>query len=145
MANAVRAAGEAVDGTPAARVALGHRERHLRRRLLRVEGEDVLVDLARSHRLAHGDRLVLADGREIEVEAAPEPLLALRATGPLAHAELCWHLGNRHVEAEIAPDRVLVARDPVLRPMMEALGVAVEEVEAPFQPVRGAYHDHSHD
>lgn len=134
---------------PDARIVLAHHDRHLRRKVLRVEGEDVLVDLPRAHRFAAGDRLVLDDGREIEIGAAVEPLYSLTAAGPLAHAELCWHLGNRHVPAQVATDRVLVARDPVLRPMLEGLGVAVEEVDEPFQPVRGAYHSHgeggSHD
>ena len=127
---------------PDARVVLSHEDRHLRRKVLNVAGEDVLVDLPHAHRFAAGDRLVLEDGREIEIGAAVEPLYALTAAGPLAHAEMCWHLGNRHVLAQVATDRVLVARDPVLRPMLEGLGVAVEEVDEPFQPVRGAYHSH---
>ena len=133
-------------GAPDARIVLAHADRHLRRKVLTVDGEDVLVDLPHAHRFASGDRLVLDDGREIEIEAAVEPLYALRADGPLAHAELCWHLGNRHVPAQVAPydegGRVLIARDPVLRPMLKGLGVRVEEVEEPFQPVRGAYHSH---
>ena len=127
---------------PDVRLVLAHADRHLRRKVLRVAGEDVLVDLPRAHRFAAGDRLVLEDGREIEIGAAVEPLYALTADGPLAHAELCWHLGNRHVLAQVATDRVLIARDPVLRPMVEGLGVRVEEVDEPFQPVKGAYHSH---
>ena len=138
---AIRRATEATR-EPDARITLAHEDRHLRRKALPVAGEDELVDLPHAHRFAAGDRLVLDDGREIEIEAAVEPLYALRADGPLAHAELCWHLGNRHVLAQVATDRVLVARDPVLRPMLEGLDVSIEEVEGPFQPVKGAYHSH---
>ena len=129
-------------GEPSARLTLPHDARHLRRKVLHVAGEDILVDLPQAQRFSGGDCLVLEDGREVEIVAAVEPLYALTAADALAHARLCWHLGNRHVPAAVEPDRVLIARDPVLQPMLEGLGVEVEEVEAPFEPVRGAYHSH---
>ena len=60
------------DGTaPADRAVLAHDERHLRRRALPLEnGERILVDLTEPATLGQGDRLVLEDGRQVEIVAA---------------------------------------------------------------------------
>lgn len=125
-------------------VVLDHEERHLRRRVLRLQhGDEVLVDLPRPVVLAHGDRLVLDDGRHVEVIAAEEDLLEVRARESATLAELAWHLGNRHTPAQIERTRILVARDHVLAEMLVGLGASVSEVREPFEPVRGAYHRHA--
>lgn len=131
------------------RVVLAHDERHLRRKLLRLGGgEEILVDLPEAVMLAHGDALVLEDGREAEVLAAEEKVYAVTARDPLHLVELAWHLGNRHLPAQIEPARILIQRDRVIRDMLIGLGAGVSEVVERFQPVRGAYHshgEHSHD
>lgn len=138
-------------GAVAGRVLLAHDERHLRRRAVdlaegsSVPGGKVLVDLADSVTLAAGDRLVLEDGRQIEVGAAPEQLHAVRARDAAHLAELAWHIGERHLAAAMAADRILVLRDPAVRAMLEELGAAVTEVVEPFQPVRSAHSGHSHE
>lgn len=132
---------------PHARTLLPHDERHLRRRAVALEnGERILVDLPETVALRHGDRLVLEDGRQIEIAAAAEPLLEVRPRDPLHLVELAWHLGNRHLAAEIHPDRILVLADHVIKAMLEGLGATVGEIVAPFHPLRGAYggHGHSH-
>jgi urease accessory protein len=84
----------------------------------------------------------------VRIKAAPEPLYEIRPRDPLHLIELAWHLGNRHLPAEIRADRILILRDPVIKAMLEGLGAAIAEVDAPFQPMRGAYHGtgggHSH-
>jgi len=125
------------------RVVLAHDERHLRRKLLRLGGgEEILVDLPEAVMLAHGDALVLEDGRQAEVLAAEEELYAVTARDPLHLVELAWHLGNRHLPAQIEPARILIQRDRVIRDMLCGLGAGVSEVVERFQPVRGAYHAH---
>jgi urease accessory protein len=142
---AVRRAGEARSGGAAGRAELSHDERHLRRRALALDGgERILVDLPETVQLAGGDRLVMEDGREAEIVAAPEELLEIRPRDPLHLAELAWHLGNRHLAAEIRADRIMVLRDHVIKAMLEGLGAAVTEVVVPFHPMRGAYGGHSH-
>ena len=128
-----------------ARVTLAHDERHLRRKLITLdEGGTVMVDLPEPVLLGNGDRLLLEDGRSVEIVAAPEELYAVVPSGrtPLRH--LAWHLGNRHLPAQIEENRILIGRDHVIRGMVEGLGASVEEVVEPFQPVRGAYHGHGH-
>jgi urease accessory protein len=123
-------------------IVLAHDERHLRRKVLTLQhGDEVLVDLPKPVILVHGDRLVLEDGRHVEVIAAEEALLEV--TAPLGRLiEIAWHVGNRHVTAQIEPGRILVARDHVVRDMLLGLGASVRDVSEPFEPARGAYHRH---
>ena len=134
-------------GAPAAfdTAVLPHDERHLRRKVLALsKGERLLVDLPEAMMLGSGDRLVLDDGRNVEVAAADEELHEVRARHRLHLAELCWHIGNRHLAAQIENDRIFILRDHVIKAMLEGLGATVKDVTEPFQPVRGAYSGHDH-
>ncbi|WP_082735837.1 urease accessory protein UreE [Polycladidibacter stylochi] len=136
-------------------IALDHDGRHLRRKGLQVAAIGasdvptlrVLVDLPKAKQLQHGDMLV-GEGVVLLVKAASEPLLKVRARDALHHAQLCWHLGNRHLACQIALDHILILRDHVIAQMLQGLGAQLEEVEARFTPLRGAYHSsntaHSH-
>jgi urease accessory protein len=131
-------------------VVLSHDERHLRRRVLTtVHDETVLVDLAEPTRMRHGQRLVLEDGRHIEVIAAEEPLYEITASDPAILARVAWHIGNRHARSEVDGDAILIARDHVLKDMLTGLGATVVEVSRPFNPqvpaLHGVPHSHAHD
>lgn len=129
--------------TPVGVVVLAHDQRHLRRKLLHLEnGDMVMLDLKEAVLLAQGDRLALDNGDCVEIVAAAEKLFEIRARDAVHLIELAWHLGNRHLAAQIEDGRLLILRDHVIRSMLEGLGASVVEVEAPFQPVRGAYHAH---
>ena len=137
-------------GAVAGKAVLPHHERHLRRRAIEltegtVEGGKVLVDLLEPVTLNDGDRLVLEDGRQIEIAAAPEELHDIRARDSAHLAELAWHIGNRHLAAAIEAGRILVLRDHVIKAMLEGLGATVTDVVEPFSPMRGAHFGHSHD
>ncbi|NVD39643.1 urease accessory protein UreE [Ensifer sp. HO-A22] len=138
------------DKEPLHSITLNHDARHLRRKLLHLENDDVvMLDLKEAVMLADGDLLVLDGGGYIRVVAEPEALYEIRPRDPLHLIELAWHLGNRHLPAQIETGRILIARDPVIRAMLEGLGATVAEIAEPFHPVRGAYHaagghDHGH-
>ena len=109
----------------------------------------MLVDLPEPVMLGHRDRLILEDGRQIEIIAAEEDLYDIRARDAVQLAELAWHIGNRHLAAAIEPDRILILRDHVIKAMLEGLGATVTDTLEPFTPVSGAYsghgsHDHGH-
>ncbi len=110
-------------------------------------GLNFLLDLPRAVQLRHGDGLKLSDGRIVEVAAAPEKLLEVRAQSPAHLLKLAWHLGNRHLAAQVEESRILIRYDHVIAHMLEHLGATVTVVTAPSDPEAGAYgdaHTHSH-
>jgi urease accessory protein len=127
------------------RVVLDADERYRRRVALTTEGGlKFLLDLPEATALRNGDGLVLGDGAIVAVVGRPEPLVEITAADTAALARLAWHLGNRHAEMQVVGDRLRIRRDRVLEDMLRGLGARVTEVEAPFEPQRGAY-DHGHD
>ena len=136
--------GAAVD-----QVVLDYEGRFLRRKVLTTKsGARLLVDLPQTTSLDHGGVLLLADGTEVEVIAAEEPLLEVRAADLV---RIAWHVGNRHTPCQIETDRLLIQHDHVIRDMLTLLGADVTEVTEPFTPEGGAYghgrthsHDHGH-
>lgn len=125
---------------------LTYDERFLRRKVIKTRAnQTLLVDLAHTTSLDHGDAFELSDGQFIEVIAAEEPLL--QVTGDLV--QLAWHIGNRHTPCQIEPERLLIQDDPVIGHMLEHLGATVTQVNEPFTPEGGAYghgrtHSHEH-
>ena len=130
------------------RVVLDADERYRRRIVLTGEGGlRFLLDFAEAKPLRDGDGLLLDDGATVAVVAKPELLVEIAAgasDGAADLTRLAWHLGNRHTEVEIIGDRLRIRRDHVLEEMLAGLGAVLTPVEAPFEPERGAYHQHGH-
>ncbi|MBE1283289.1 MAG: urease accessory protein UreE [Rhodobacteraceae bacterium] len=132
---------------PADCLSLTYDDRFLRRKVLTCEsGEQILVDLAQTTSLNHGGALVLDDGREVEIQAAPEALLEVKAPDL---TRIAWHIGNRHTPCQIEMSRLLIQVDHVIRDMLLKIGASVREVHEPFTPEGGAYghgrtHGHAH-
>jgi urease accessory protein len=127
-------------GEPADCVVLDYDERHRRRVSMRgKKGLPFLLDLPQAAGLHGGDALVLEDGRLIEVVAASEPLLEIRCPDALQTARIAWHLGNRHIATQLRGTALRIRRDHVIEEMVQQLGAEVIEIEAPFDPERGAY------
>ncbi|MEK9968233.1 MAG: urease accessory protein UreE [Ferrovibrio sp.] len=127
-------------------VTLAQHDRHRRRiRLNADDGTAFLLDLPEATVLRQGDGLKLESGGYIEVQAAVEPLVEVRASSPQLLSRLAWHLGNRHLPAAIHADRILIRDDHVIVDMLKGLGAEVKAVEAPFDPEGGAYGQHNHD
>jgi urease accessory protein len=136
---------------PADSVVLEFDERHRRRvTMAGVRGLEFLLDLPEAVTLRSGDGLKLDDGRIVEVIAAPEPLVEIRAADPPALVRIAWHLGNRHLPTELGKRTLRVRRDAVIEEMVKGLGGQVTAIEAPFNPEGGAYvrgpetHEHEH-
>ena len=132
---------------PVGELHLDYESRFLRRKVLELtDGSRVLVDLPRTTSLDDGGVLVLEDGGEIRITAAPEPLIEVR--GEPLH-RLAWHIGNRHAPCQIEAERLLIRSDYVLRDMLMRLGADLRDVTESFTPDGGAYgegrtHGHSH-
>ena len=110
-------------------------------------GQDLVLQLPRGAALQPGEALSTASGdRLVRVEAAPEALLLVRSPDPLALLQAAYHLGNRHVAMELHPGELRILEDSVLADLLRQRGLAVERLEAPFEPEAGAYgsgHSHS--
>ena len=113
-------------------------------------GRDLVLQLPRGAALQPGERLLSADGAlQVEVQAAPEPVMEVRSADPLALLQAAYHLGNRHVAMELHADRLVLLHDSVLADLLQHRGLQVVRRLAPFAPEAGAYagtehHIHSH-
>jgi urease accessory protein len=131
-----------------------HERSQLRGRRVCRGGQVVLLQLPRQEPLRPGEWLLPAPAAQppvaVEVLAAEEPVLEIRASDGLALLQAAYHLGNRHVAMEIHADRLLLLDDSVLADLLLRRGLAVRRLKAPFLPEAGAYeghahpHDHSH-
>ncbi|SOZ64595.1 UREASE ACCESSORY PROTEIN [Cupriavidus taiwanensis] len=111
-------------------------------------GTDAALFLPRGTVLRGGDLLVAEDGSFIEVQAAAEAVLEVRAQDSHALMRAAYHLGNRHTPVEIGRDYLRLEYDAVLADMLRRLGVQAQRAELPFEPEAGAYgggHKHGHD
>ena len=138
-----------------ARLVLDYDDRRKARQRVRLaEGEELALMLPRGTLLRGGDLLLTDDGLVILVEAAPERLSSATTGDPLLLARAAYHLGNRHVPLQLDSGRLRYRHDHVLDHMVVSLGLALTEVEAPFEPESGAYqgqagashhgHEHAH-
>jgi urease accessory protein len=90
--------------------------------------------------LNDGDALRLEDGRLIEVRAAPQPLIEIRAESPLRLLRLAWQLGQRHALAEFKPEAIYLEDRPILVELARGQGCRVTQVMRPFHPERADDH-----
>ena len=110
------------------------------------------VFLPRGTAVRGGDVLVAEDGSLVQVTAAPQPVLVVRACAahgsPFDLLRAAYHLGNRHVALELQPDHLKLEPDHVLADMLRLQHLIVTEADAAFEPEGGAYgaggHGHGH-
>ena len=103
------------------------------------EGVAFYLNLPRGTVLHDGDLLHAESKEWVRVVAKPEPVLIVTGTTPLALLRAAYHLGNRHVPLEVNASYLSLSPDPVLKVMLEQLGLIVTEAIQPFQPEAGAY------
>ena len=106
-------------------------------------GRRLGVFLPRGSLVRGGDVLVAEDGSLVRVQAAPQPVLVVRACAQHGSAfdllRAAYHLGNRHVALELRPDHLKLEPDHVLADMLRAQHLIVSEERAAFEPEGGAY------
>ena len=125
-----------------------HERSQLRGRRVCQDGQVVVLQLPRQEPLRPGEWLLPAPvgGQTVAVEvvAAEEDLLEIRAATGLALLQAAYHLGNRHVALEVHADRLLLLHDSVLADLLVRRGLALRRLRAPFRPEPGAYESHAH-
>ncbi|MFC4174652.1 urease accessory protein UreE [Microvirga sp. GCM10011540] len=127
-------------------ITLDHAARNRRQGTLKGEGgTEILLDLDMETTVNDGDALRLEDGRLVQVKAAPERLLEVKAENPLRLTRLAWHLGSQHGLVEVTADALYVENDPAVAELVRGQGCTATPVERPFRPERSAHHcDHDH-
>lgn len=117
-----------------------------------VEGEGVYLRLTRGTVLQQGDWLQSDEGGTIvQVTAKPEPVMTVRAHTALELLRAAYHLGNRHIALEVTETYLRLEPDPVLKDLIQQMGLHIFEEVVPFQPEAGAYahrselHSHHYD
>uniref|UniRef100_A0A2A4ZBD4 Urease accessory protein UreE n=1 Tax=OCS116 cluster bacterium TaxID=2030921 RepID=A0A2A4ZBD4_9PROT len=138
--------------TPIDTVVLDYESRYLRRKLLHcTNGLELLIDLPKATVLEHDDFLILQNGQSVQVKAADEALLEIKASDTHRLTVIAYHLGNRHLPVQVEPTRLLIKQDHVIEDMLKKMQADVKHVSLPFNPEGGAYglgrthgHDHGH-
>lgn len=115
----------------------------VRRKITTESGQEIILNLPRGTVLRDRDLLATDDGQTVvQIAAKPELLLSVTATDSLTLLRAAYHLGNRHVSLEIGDNYLRLNPDPILKSMLEQLGLTAIEELAPFQPEPGAYIHH---
>ncbi|MBF9196922.1 urease accessory protein UreE [Microvirga terrestris] len=131
-----------------ATITLDYEARSRRQGTLRAEGgADIVLDLDMETTINDGDALRLEDGQLVQVKAAAESLLEVRAENPLRLMRLAWHLGSNHGLVEVTGDALYIENNPALAELARGQGCTVTPVERPFKPERSTHvcdHDHGH-
>jgi urease accessory protein len=128
---------------PAARLTLPFELRQKSRLRCHLDdGEEVALLMPRGCVLRGGDLLLAADGRVVQVIAAPEGLSVVATSDALQLARAAYHLGNRHVALQVRPGMLCFVHDHVLDDMLRGLGLPVRFEMLPFEPEGGAYGRH---
>ncbi|MBM6581414.1 urease accessory protein UreE [Microvirga sp. BT689] len=129
-------------------VTLDHAARNRRHGTLKGDGgTEIRLDLDMETTINDGDALRLEDGQLVQVRAAAEALLEIKAENPLRLTRLAWHLGSNHGLVEVTGDALYIENDPALAELARGQGCTVTPVERPFRPERSTHvcdHDHRH-
>lgn len=127
-------------------ITLDHAARCRRHDHLKGEGgTEIHLDLDMETTINDGDALRLEDGRLVQVKAAEEPLLEVRAENPLRLMRLAWHLGSQHGLAEITGDALYMEATPAFAELARGQGCTANPVMRAFKPEQSAHHcDHDH-
>lgn len=134
----------AKDAEIAATLVLDYDQRQKCRMRVTTEcGLEIGVFLPRGESLLDQDVLKTTDGKLIRVQAALEALSEVLCEDTWMLARAAYHLGNRHVPLQVLPGVLRYQTDYVLDDMVKQLGLNVMQVQAPFQPEKGAYHSHA--
>lgn len=115
--------------------------RWTRRRLKTASGREVALALPTGSVLEHGALLFLGPDFYLEVEAIPEPVLAVLPGSYREGLRAAFEVGNLHFPLGVDGERLLVPDDPAMEQLLTRLGLAFEKTEAVFNPV-GAGHRH---
>jgi urease accessory protein len=115
--------------------------RWCRRRVTTQAGRQVALALPTGSVMRPGDVLYVARDWYVVVEAAAEPVLAVKPTSREEAIRVAFEVGNRHFALAVDGEALLVPDDPAMEQLLSRLGVAWQRTHAAFEPL-GVTHRH---
>lgn len=119
--------------------------RWTRRRVRTTAGREVALALPTGTVLEPGAILLVERDWYLEVEALPEPLIAIQPGSWQAAIRAAFEIGNRHFPLAIEAETILVPDDPAMEQLAIRLGGPWERRSAMFRPLATGPAPHSHD
>ena len=114
-----------------------------RRRVTTERGREVALALPTGSVLSVGAVLLVEPGWYLEVEAAPEPVIAVFPQDHAQALRVAFEVGNRHFPLAMDGDALFVPDDPAMEQLMTRLGARWERRAAVFNPI-GSSPAHEH-
>jgi len=116
-----------------------------RRRVTTQAGRVLALALPTGTTLTPGDILHVAADWYVVIEAAPEPVLAVRPRSRDEALRITWEVGNRHFTLAVDGERLLLPDDTTMEQLLARLDVPFERMQSIFIPLgAGHRHDHHH-
>jgi urease accessory protein len=112
-----------------------------RRRVITRDGRELALALPTGSVLAPGDILHVDVDWYVVVEAAVEPVLAVRPRSREEELRVAFEVGNRHFTLAVDGARLLLPDDPAMEQLLLRLDVPFERTRAVFEPL-GLGHRH---
>jgi urease accessory protein len=114
-----------------------------RRRVRTRAGRELMLALPTGSVLTPGDVLYVGPDWYVTIEAAEEPVIAVRPRSREEAIRVAFEVGNRHFTLALDADRLLVPDDTAMEQLLTRLGLSWHRTRAIFVPV-GAGHRHGH-
>jgi urease accessory protein len=116
--------------------------RWCRRRATTAGGREIALALPTGTTLDPGAIIAIGPGWYLEVEAAPESVLAMRPHDRDEAIRVAFEVGNHHFPLALDGDELLVPDDTAMEQLLTRLGVAWTRRLAVFKPIaRGHSHE----
>jgi urease accessory protein len=119
--------------------------RWTRRRVRTAAGREIALALPTGTLLEPGAILLIEREWYLEVEALPEPLIAIHPGSQPAAIRAAFEIGNRHFPLAVDGETILVPDDPAMEQLAVRLGEPWTRRSAVFRPFANSPAPHSHD
>jgi urease accessory protein len=116
--------------------------RWTRKRVVTSRGREIALALPTGSVLQPGDVIAVEEDWYLEVEARPEPVLAVFPRDRAEAIRIAFDVGNRHFSLALDGDRLLVPDDTAMEQLLTRRGAEWERREAVFDPIGGGGHRH---
>ena len=116
--------------------------RWTRRRVVTSSGREVALALPTGSVLQPGDVVAVEAHWYLQIEAQPEPVLAVTPRNREEAIRVAFDVGNRHFPLAIDGADLLVPDDTAMEQLLVRLGLVWRRCTAVFAPLGAHAHDH---